>query len=362
MTYRVFNFNPGPATLPLSALEKAQAELLDFKGKGMSIMEISHRSKEYEEVHNQAIANIKKLLLVPDNYHVLFLQGGASSQFFHVPYNFLTKEKEADYIITGSWAKKASKEAKLFGKVNVVATSESVNFNKIPASSEMKFSDKAVYVHMTTNNTIYGTQFQSFPNTNGVPLVADMSSDIMSKKINSADFKLIYAGAQKNLGPAGVTVVIISDEFANKGNTDIPTMVNYRTHMAENSLFNTPPCFAIYMVKLMTDWVIELGGIEKMEKIVNEKAGLLYNTIDKHSEFYKGTTEKASRSKMNVTFRLPNEDMEKEFISNATKDGMIGLKGHRSVGGIRASLYNALPMEGVKKLCDYMEAFMAKKG
>jgi len=357
---RVYNFNPGPATLPTAVLEKAQRQFVDYHGKGLSVMEMSHRSPEYDEIHNQAINNIRKIMSIPDNYHVLFLQGGASTQFFHIPYNFLSKETEADYIITGSWSKKAIKEAKLFGKVNVAASSEDVDFTRVPEQSEMNFSENAEYVHITSNNTIYGTQFHTYPDTGNIPLIADMSSDIMSKRIDVSEFQLIYAGAQKNMGPAGVTLVILSDEMANKAKPDLPTMVNYKTHIEKNSLFNTPPTFGIYMIKLVTDWIIEIGGIEKVEEINNAKAEMLYNAIDKNPDFFKGTTEKSSRSKMNITMRLPSEDLEKEFIEGASKEGMIGLKGHRSVGGIRASLYNALPLDGVKKLTDFMEDFAAK--
>jgi len=359
---RVYNFNPGPATLPLSVLEKAQKDFVDFKGKGLSIMEMSHRSPEYDEVHNQAIKNIKQILSIPENYHVLLLQGGASTQFYHIPYNFLTRDSEADYVNTGSWSKKAIKEAKIFGKVNVAASSEDTNFSRIPKQSEMKFSPNAKYVHITSNNTIFGTQYHSFPDTKGVTLMVDMSSDIISRKFDVTEFQLIYAGAQKNMGPSGVTVVIISDEMAKKVKPDVPTMVNYNTHIEKNSLFNTPPTFGIYMLKLVTDWVVELGGIEKIEDINNSKAKTLYDAMDKNPEFFKGTTEIESRSKMNVTMRLPSEELEKMFIDSAKNEGMIGLKGHRSVGGIRASLYNAFPLEGVNKLTSFMADFIAKNG
>jgi len=349
---RVTNFNAGPAGLPTSVLEKAQTDLVNYQGKGLSIMEMSHRSPEYDEVHELAVSNIKSVMSLPDNYHVLFVQGGASTQFFHIPFNFLTKGSSADYINTGAWSKKAIKEAKSFGNVNVVATTEDTNFNRLPAISEMNFDNNAKYVHITSNNTIFGTQFHEFPNTNA-PLISDMSSDIMSKKIDVNQFGMIYAGAQKNLGPSGVTLVIIKDELAKKANPDIPTMVKYNTHIDKNSLFNTPPTFGIYLIKLVTDWIIEQGGLDKVEEVNNAKADLLYNTIDSNP-FFKGTTDGAARSKMNVTWRLPSEELEKQFIADAKNNGMIGLKGHRSVGGIRASIYNAMTLEGIKKLTEFM--------
>lgn len=347
-----YNFYAGPAILPYEVMKKAQEELLDFNGIGLSIMEISHRSKDFEAVIGAAEAKIRSLLGVPDNYSVLFLQGGASLQFGMIPMNLL-QGKKADYVNTGAWAKKAIKEAKLFGTVNIAGTSEDKNFNYIP---EPKLSPDAVYVHVTSNETIGGIQYHTFPNTGNIPMIVDMSSDILSRRIDVSKFGLIYAGAQKNMGPAGVTLVIMRNDLIEKCPDNIITMLSYKIHKEEKSLYNTPPCFAIYIVKLVLEWLEKNGGLAAMEATNNEKAKLLYDAIDSLS-LYKGTANVKDRSKMNITFRLSSEELEEKFIKAATAQGLVGLKGHRSVGGCRASLYNAMSLEGVKILVDFMEKF-----
>lgn len=354
MGVKKYNFYAGPAILPQEVMKKAQAELLDYQGIGLSIMEISHRSKEFDAVIKSAEQKIREIFGVPENYWVLFLQGGASLQFGMIPMNFLNKESAADYVHTGEWAGKAIKEAKLFGKVNIAATSEDKKYNYIP--DKFNFSNDAKYVHITSNETIGGIQFQNFPDTRNIPLIADMSSDIFSRKIDVSKFGMIYAGAQKNIGPSGVTLVIIRKDLAEKCASGLTTMLNYKTHIKEPSLYNTPPCFGIYIIKLVMEWIEKLGGISGIESINNEKAALLYKTLDT-SSMYRGTTDKNSRSKMNITFRLTTEQLEEKFIKEATAAGFIGLKGHRSVGGCRASLYNAMPLEGVKELVKFMEKF-----
>jgi phosphoserine aminotransferase len=362
MKERVFNFYPGPATLPLPVLEAARDELLNFKSTGMSVMEISHRSKEYESLQNETEARLKRLLNLGENYKVLFLQGGASSQFSIVPMNFLSPDTTADYLITGSFAEKAYKEAKLFGKIHSAADMSEDKYRRLPNSTEIKLSAAPLYVHLTSNNTIYGTQWKSFPELGGIPLVADMSSDILSRPINTEQFGLIYAGAQKNLGPAGVTIVIIRDDMLAQAKTDLPTMFSYKTHAKKNSLYNTPPSFPIYMVSLVLKWLEDLGGLKQIEKMNQEKAALIYNEIDNSGGFYQGHAEKDSRSLMNVTFRLPNEELNAKFVQEATKEGLVGLKGHRSVGGLRASIYNAMSYDGCKALADFMKHFKEQNG
>ena len=347
------NFYAGPAILPQEVLEKAKAELTSLNGIGLSVMEISHRSKDFDAIITGAEENFKKLLNIPDNYHVLFLQGGASQQFGMIPMNLL-KGGTADYVNTGAWAKKAIKEAKLFGNVNVVASSEDKNFSYIP--KEYNFTDDCEYVHITSNETIGGIQFNNFPDTGDIPLIADMSSDIMSKKLDISKFGLIYAGAQKNIGPSGVTLVIIRDDLVKNSADGITTMLSYKIHAEKKSLYNTPPSFGIYIIKLVTDWLIELGGLDEIEKINAKKAGLLYDKFDS-GDFYNGTANKEDRSKMNVTFRLQSEELEKKFIEEATAAGFVGLKGHRSVGGCRASIYNAMPLESVQELVKFMDEF-----
>ncbi|MDD2234671.1 MAG: 3-phosphoserine/phosphohydroxythreonine transaminase [Desulfitobacteriaceae bacterium] len=357
---RIYNFNPGPAALPLAVLEEVQSELLNFKGSGISILESSHRAKEYEAVNSEAEALIKELLAVPENYRVLFLQGGANTQFAAVPLNLIAPEKHADYILTGTWAQKAYDEAKKFAAVNAIASTKEENFSRIPAMDEIKVTENPVYVHLCSNNTIFGTQWQTYPDFGNIPIVADMSSDIMSRSIDVSKFSLIYAGAQKNLGPAGVTAVIIRNDLLENIPANIPTMLRYDIHAKNNSLYNTPPCFAVYMVNLVCKWIKNNGSLAAVEKINDEKAALIYNTIDNSGGFYKGHAVKDSRSKMNITFRLPDEDLEKAFVAEATKQGMIGLKGHRSVGGIRASIYNATPLEACKTLSEFMKVFQDK--
>ena len=361
MTVRIHNFNPGPAALPLPVLEEVREEFTNFKGSGMSITEVSHRSAAFEGVLNDAVARIKRLLKVPDNYKVLFLQGGASTQFCMAPMNLIPPNSSADYVNTGSWSKKAIKEVQILNKPHkVVASSEDRNFRYIPKDSPV--TPGAAYLHFTSNNTIEGTQWFTFPDTGKVPLVADMSSDILSRPIDVRPFGLIYAGAQKNLGPAGVTLVIIRDDLLERAPQDVPTMLRYSTHAEKNSLYNTPACFAIYMVQLVLKWLEETaGGLETIEKVNREKAALLYSIID-GGAFYSGTAEADSRSFMNVTFRLPDEDLEKKFVAEALENGLGGLKGHRSVGGCRASIYNAVDMAAVQSLADFMRSFARQNG
>lgn len=362
MTKRIYNFSAGPATLPQAVLKEAQAELLDFQNTGMSILEISHRSKAYEAVNAEAEANMKELLGLGDNYRVLFLQGGASTQFAMIPMNFLPAGRTADYLLTGVWSEKALKEAKLFGQTHVAATTAAENHNYIPSPAEIKLSENPAYVHLTSNNTIYGTQWASFPTFGTTPLIADMSSDILSRPFNANDFALIYAGAQKNLGPAGVTVVIIRQDLLENNPKNIPAMLRYETHSANNSLYNTPPVFSVYMVNLVLRWIKQNGGLAGMEKLNIAKAGLIYTAIDNSGGFYRGHARPDSRSLMNITFRLPSEELEKTFAAESTKAGLDGLKGHRSVGGLRASVYNAMPYEGCQALADFMTEFQRKNG
>lgn len=349
---KVYNFYAGPAILPQSVMKRAQEELLDFNGIGLSIMEISHRSKDFESVIETADAKARKLLGIPDNYSILFIQGGASLQFGMIPMNLL-KGQKADYVNTGSWAQKAISEAKLYGTVNVSGSSKDKNFSYIP---QFEISPDAVYVHVTSNETIGGIQFHSFPDTKNIPLIADMSSDIFSRRLDISKFGMIYAGAQKNMGPAGVTMVIMRNDLIDQCPDNLMTMLNYKTYKENKSLYNTPPCFSIYIVKLVMDWLEENGGMEAMEKTNKEKAELLYNAID-NSTMYKGAAEVKDRSLMNVTFRIFPEELEKKFAKEAEAAGLVGLPGHRSVGGCRASIYNAMPIDGVKELVRFMEKF-----
>jgi phosphoserine aminotransferase len=358
---RIHNFNAGPAALPLDVLEEIQASFLDFKGSGMSITEVSHRSKWFDEVINDAVERFKRVLGLDDRFQVLFLQGGASMQFCMIPMNFLANGKQADYVNTGTWSTKAIKEAQIQGKtINVVASSEDDNFTYIPKN--IPFSDGAVYAHITSNNTIKGTQWAEFPETGGVPLIADMSSDILSRPFDANKFGLFYAGAQKNMGSAGVCIVAIRDDFLEMVPEDIPTMLKYSTFAAKNSMFNTPPCFAVYTVQLVLKWLEEtMGGLEKMAAVNRQKSEMLYGLID-GSDFYKGTAENDSRSMMNVTFRLPTEEMEQSFVQEAIASGLGGLKGHRSVGGCRASIYNPTPLAAIEALCGFMKEFERRNG
>jgi phosphoserine aminotransferase len=349
-----YNFYAGPAILPQEVMKKAQAELLDFNGSGLSIMEISHRCKDFEGVIDAAEAKVRSLLGVPENYTVMFLQGGASLQFGMLPMNLL-KGKKADYVHTGEWAKKAIKEAKLFGTVNVAGTSEDKNFSYVPEN--LKLSPDAQYVHITSNETIGGIQFSKFPDTGNVPLVIDMSSDIFSRRIDFRNIGVIYAGAQKNIGPAGVTLVIMRNDLVEASADGLTTMLSYKTHAKEKSMYNTPPCFVIYIIKLVMDWIESNGGLAGIEMINDEKAKTIYDAIDGSNGYYRGTAARKDRSKMNVTFRLPSEELEEKFINDAKKAGFIGLKGHRSVGGCRASIYNAMPLAGVSALTQFMNQF-----
>ncbi len=353
---RIFNFNAGPAALPIKVLEEIQASFLNFDQSGMSITEISHRSSYFDDVINDAVQRAKRLLKLDDRFHVLFLQGGASLQFAMMPMNFLSVDDTADYINTGTWSTKAIKEAQIQKKnYTVVASSEDKDFSYIP--KDIQFSKNAKYIHMTSNNTIKGTQFQKFPDTNGVPILCDMSSDIFSRPLDMEKFGLIYAGAQKNLGPSGTCMVIIRQDMLDMAKEDLPSMLKYSTYVSKNSMYNTPPCFGIYTIDLVLKWIEEeMGGIEKMEEYNIKKADILYDFIDSGS-FYRATAQKDSRSLMNVTFRLPDEDLEKQFVARAMENGFGGLKGHRSVGGCRASIYNAATMESINALVQFMESF-----
>lgn len=353
---RVYNFSAGPSMLPEAVLQKAASEMLDYQGTGQSVMEMSHRTPEYESIIYGAENVFREIMGIPENYNVLFLQGGASLQFAMVPLNLLGDKKKADYINTGVWSKKAIAEGKRYGKVNVVATSEDKNFNYIPAISKEMFDKDAAYVHITSNNTIYGTRYRAIPDTGDVPLVADMSSNILSEYYDVKKFGVIYAGAQKNLGPSGLTVVIVRKDLVGKALDFTPTMLNYATHADERSMFNTPPCYSIYIAKLVFEWFRDIGGIKAMQELNEKKAAILYEYLD-NSKFYKGTVVPEFRSLMNVPFILTNESLDKEFLKQARNAGLINLKGHRSVGGMRASIYNAMPIDGVKKLVEFMKSF-----
>jgi len=357
MTERVFNFNPGPAVLPIDVLKQTSRDLVDYQGVGMGLIEMSHRSEEFLAIIDNAESLLRKLMEIPENYRVLFLQGGASSQFYMVPMNLLGDGKSATYLNTGTWAKKSIKEALPFGNITVPYSSEQTKFNRVPAHQEYEVPDHHQYLYLVSNNTIYGTQFQSFPD-GGPMLVSDMSSDILSRKIDVKRFGLIFAGAQKNLGPAGVTIVVIRDDLLEQCPTTIPTMLQYKTHAEKKSMFNTPPCFAIYVVNEVLKWLDRMGGVEAMEKQNEMKAALLYGAIDQ-TPFYRGHAEEQSRSRMNVSFNLPSAELERLFVAEAADRGLKGLKGHRSIGGCRASIYNAFPVEGVEKLVSFMKEFEA---
>lgn len=358
MAERIFNFSPGPAVLPLEALQEAQAELLNYRDTGMSILEMSHRSKQFEEIIHGAENSLKELLEIPENYRILFIGMGATGQFDMIPMNYLTEGRTADYLITGSFANKAYKEAVKVGNVHVAGSTKDENFTRVLKQEEIQLSENPAYVHLCSNNTIEGTQWKEFPDCGNIPLIADMSSDILSKKIDVSKFGLIYAGAQKNLGPAGAAVVIIREDLIAQSNENLPTMLRFDTYAKNDSLYNTPPVFTIYLVNLMLNWVKAQGGLEVIEKRNEEKASWIYDVIDNSNGFYKGHAEVDSRSLMNITFRLPSEELEKEFIQQAAILGLNGLKGHREIGGIRASIYNAMPIEGCQKLADFMTGFM----
>jgi len=360
---RVFNFNPGPAILPLPALKQAQEEMLDYKGTGMSVMEISHRSKEFEAMIQTAEADLRALMNIPANYKVLFLQGGASLQFTMVPMNLRPAGASADYILTGSWGKKAFKEAQKLGAARTAATVEASNFDHLPAQSELALDPKAAYLHFTSNETIHGVEYFSEPvPPAGVPLVCDASSDFISHPIDVSKYALIYAGAQKNAGPAGVVITIIHDDLLDKVPANLPVMLDYKAMAADGSRYNTPPCWSVYIVGLVLKWLKGIGGLPEIARRNQAKAALVYKAIDESGGFYRGHAKADSRSVMNVTFRLPNEQLEEQFASEAKKRDLIGLKGHRSVGGLRASMYNALPLEGAQSLVEFMKEFQQKNG
>jgi len=358
MTNRVINFNAGPSTLPLAALTRARDEFLDIEGSGMSILEHSHRGALYEKIHNEAIALLREVANIPDTHEVLFMQGGASGQFAYVPMNLLPAGKSADYIMTGAWSEKALEEAKIVGQARVAATTESnKKYTRVPKQSELNLDKDAAYVHYTTNNTIFGTQFFYTPETGDVPLVADMSSDIFWRPTDFSKFGIAYAGAQKNIGPAGIAVVIIRKDLVEKGSKSIPKIFRYSELAKNNSLQNTIPTFGVYLIRNVMQVVKDEGGLAAVEKRNMEKARILYAAMDGDADFYRCPVEKDSRSVMNPVFTLPSEDLEKKFVKDAEKAGMVGLKGHRSVGGIRASMYNAMTVEGVQKLVEFMAAF-----
>ena len=358
MSKRIFNFSAGPAVLPEPVLRKAQEAVWDVAGSGIGVMEHSHRGKVFDRIRDEAEQACRDLAGIPDDYRVLFLQGGASLQFSMVPMNLLPPDRSADYLLTGVWAQKAVKEAKILGaKVHIAASSEATNFDRIPAASEIRYSERPAYVHLTTNNTIYGTQWRGEPTPPaGVPLVADASSDMYSRPIDVSRYGLIYAGAQKNLGPSGVVLVIVRDDLVEAGPKTLPTMLQYRTHAAEKSLYNTPPTFGIYVMGEVFKWIQSQGGLQAMAEHNEAKARLLYDFIDQ-SDFFRGTAQADSRSLMNVCFRAPTEELENRFVAEATKRGLDGLKGHRSVGGMRASIYNACPRAAVEALLAFMKEF-----
>jgi len=358
--HRIYNYSAGPATLPLEVLEQARDEFLDYRGSGMSILESSHRGAEYTAIHEEAIENVRQLLGLTDDYAVLLLQGGATGQFAMVPMNLLFKAQTADYVCSGSWAAKAIKEAETLGTVHVAADTSGERPARMPEAAELDYTDGAAYLHITSNETIAGTQWKMFPPSRA-PLVADMSSDMLSRPIDVASFGLIYAGAQKNLGPAGVTLVVIDKRLAERASPRIPAIWKYQTHIKHNSCYNTPPCFAVYFLALVTRWLRKQGGMEVIAARNEAQAAKLYRVIDR-SSFYRGTAAEEHRSTMNVTFRLPSEELDRRFVERAAEHGMKGLKGHRSVGGIRASIYNAFPTEGVDALETFMKDFERAHG
>lgn len=356
---RVYNFSAGPSVLPESVLKTAAAEMLDYKGSGQSVMEMSHRSKVYDAIIKECEALLREIMEIPDNYKVLFLQGGASSQFAMVPLNLMNKSGKADYVITGQWAKKAAKEAARYGNVNIVASSEDKTFSYIPKLDKSTFTPDADYFHICMNNTIYGTVYNELPETGDVPLVADISSCILSRPMDVSKFGVLYAGAQKNMAPAGLTVAIIREDLIGNAQEITPTMFNYQTHADNGSMFNTPPCYTIYIAKLVLEWIKnEVGGLDKMYELNLKKANLLYDYLDS-SKLFKGTVVKEDRSLMNVPFVTGSDELDAEFIKACTDAGIVNIKGHRSVGGMRASIYNAMPIEGVEKLIEVMKEFEA---
>jgi phosphoserine aminotransferase len=359
---QTWNFYAGPATLPAPALERAKAEIPNWENTGMSVMETSHRSAEYDVVHYGAMNLLSELLGLDDDHQVLFLQGGASTQFAMLPMNFIPEGGSADYVNTGTWSQKALKEANIVATGRIAGSSEAEGFSKIPKQAELDLDPNAAYVHITSNNTIKGTQYHEFPETGSVPLVADMSSDILWRPIDANRFHLIYAGAQKNIGPSGVTIVIIRKSWLEQANSGLPSMLSYGTYSSKDSLYNTPPTFAIYMVRNVLEWLKGNGGLAAMETTNRAKGDLLYRVFEESGGFYRSPVAADSRSYMNVVFRLPSEELEAKFVAEAKAVGMVGLKGHRSVGGCRASIYNAMPMEGVQVLADFMKEFARTNG
>lgn len=355
---RVFNFSAGPSMLPLPVLEKAASELVTYGDSGMSVMEMSHRSPVYEEIIAEAQTLLRKLMNIPDNYKVLFLQGGATTQFSAVPLNLLNGSKKADYVVTGQFSKKAYKEAQKYGDIKLVASSEDKNNTYIPKLTRADFREDADYVHICFNNTIYGTKWNYIPDTGDIPLVADMSSCILSEPFDVTKFGLIYAGAQKNMAPAGLTVVIVRDDLIGKMRADAPVIFDYQLLADNDSMYNTPPCYCIYMAKLVYEWILSIGGLDEMKKMNEKKANLLYSYLDSQN-YYIAPAEKEARSMMNVTFVTGDAELDKKFAKEAAANGLMNIKGHRSVGGMRASIYNAMPYEGVEKLVEFMKAFAA---
>ncbi len=360
MEKRIYNFSAGPAILPEEVLLEAQKDLYSYKGSGMSVMEMSHRGKIFDSIIKEAEADLRQLLDISDNYSVLFLQGGATLQFSMVPLNLMPLPNKADYIVTDAWAEKAVKEAKRVGTVNIAASTKSENFVRIPKQNELKLDPDAAYLHFTSNNTIFGTQWKKEPEAGNVPLVCDASSDFLHKKIDINKYGLIYAGAQKNIGPAGVTVVTIRKDLLERSSDYLHTYLNYKIHAENESMYNTPTTFGIYIAGLVFKWLLNMGGLEEMYTRNLEKAKILYDAIDASEGYYKGTTVKEDRSLMNVTYKLPNEQLEEKFIREASVKGFSGLKGHRSVGGVRASIYNAFPLKGVEELVEFMKDFKEK--
>lgn len=359
---RIYNFAAGPSILPVPALEEASAKLVDFEGTGMSLIEMSHRGKIYDAIHNETIALLRRILLLPEDFDVLFLQGGATMQFGMVPMAFLKEGAAADFVLTGSWAERAIEDARLIGKTNIIWDGKDNNYTRMPSLNELKFNRDAAYIHICSNETIGGIQWREFPDTGDVPLIADMSSDILSRPLPWDRLDMVFAGAQKNLAPSGMALVVIRKDFARKARTDLPAYFRYDLHISKNSLYNTPPTFVVWMTNLTLKWIQSIGGLDEIERRRDRKAGLLYAMIDGSGGYYRNPVDSASRSKMNVVWRLPSEELEKMFLDECEKEGLSGLKGHRDVGGIRASLYNAMPVEGVEALVDIMKRFMEAHG
>lgn len=359
---RIHNFSAGPSTLPLEVLEEAAGKFVDYENTGMSLIEMSHRGKQYDAVHSETISLVREILQLPETSHVLLLQGGATLQFGMVPMAFLKPGMSADYINTGSWAKKALGDAKAVGNVSIAWDGADCSYTRIPSQQELTLNPEAAYVHICSNETIGGIQWQTFPDTGSVPLVCDMSSDILSRPLPLDTIDMVYAGAQKNLAPAGMALVIISERLASMARTDLPAYLRYDLHIENNSLYNTPPSFVVWMTQLTLKWIKSIGGMQEVERRRDEKATMLYSAIDDSGGYYRSPVDAACRSAMNVVWRLPDEELEKEFIQQAQQEGLSGLKGHRSVGGCRASIYNAMPVAGVKALTDFMQHFMQKNG